>query len=130
MPTFPFLSLKNGIVLLRISLALVFLTHAIVRITNGSIPQFGQFLTAKGLPAGTLLVWLINIFEIVGGLLLALGRYVRWLSAGFIGLLLVGILLIHASRGWFVGEHGTGGSEYSVILIVAFLVVAAAAKRP
>jgi len=125
MTTFPFLSLKNARVLLRLSLAVVFLAHAVVRVANGSIPQFGQFLTAKGLPAGTLLVWLITIFELVGGLLLAAGRYVRWLSAGFIILLLVGILLIHASQGWFVGEHGTGGVEYSFVLIVAFLVVSA-----
>jgi len=125
MTTFPFLSLKNALVLLRLSLAVVFLAHAVVRVANGSIPQFGQFLTAKGLPAGTLLVWLITIFELVGGLLLAAGRYVRWLSAGFIILLLVGILLIHASQGWFVGEHGTGGVEYSFVLIVAFLVVSA-----
>ena len=125
MTSFPFLSLKNALVLLRVSLAIVFLAHAIVRITKGTIPQFGQFLETTGLPSGVLLVWVITIFELVGGLLLAGGRYVRWLSAGFILLLLVGILLIHASQGWFVGEHGTGGIEYSFILIMAFLVLAA-----
>lgn len=60
MATFPFLSLKNALVLLRISLAIVFVAHAIVRIANGPIPQFGQFLATKGLPAGTLLVWMIT----------------------------------------------------------------------
>jgi len=55
--------------------------------------------------------------------------YTRLLAAGFIILLLVGIVLIHASLGWFVGEHGTGGCEYSFILIVALLVIAAE-KRP
>lgn len=124
MLTFPFLSLKNALVLLRVSLAVVFLAHAVVRIVNGSIPQFGQFLTAKGLPAGTLLVWLITIFEIVGSVLLIANCYVRLVSAGFVGLLLVGIVLIHVAQGWFVGEHGTGGVEYSFVLIMAFLVVA------
>ena len=70
-------------------------------------------------------MWGITAFELVGGVLLALGYYVRVLAAAFIGLLLVGIGLIHASFGWFVGEHGTGGSEYSVILIVIFVVLAA-----
>ncbi len=37
----------------------------------------------------------------------------------------VGIVLIHRHLGWFVGEHGTGGSEYSVALIFMLLVLAA-----
>ena len=35
-------------------------------------------------------------------------------------------ILIHANLGWFVGEHGVGGMEYSLCLIVALLVIAAA----
>ena len=46
--------------LLRVSLSVVFLAHAIVRIANSPISQFGQFLTTKGLPVGTLPVWLIT----------------------------------------------------------------------
>jgi putative oxidoreductase len=45
---------------------------------------------------------------------------------GFGVILLVGIALIHRHLGWFVGEHGTGGSEYSVSLLLALLVIAAA----
>ena len=37
----------------------------------------------------------------------------------------VGIALIHRHNGWFVGEHGTGGSEYSVALLAMLLVIAA-----
>lgn len=122
---FPFLSLKQSLLILRIAVAVIFLAHAIVRICNGSIPQFGEFMESKGLPYGMAWVWAITAYEIAGGILLLLGIYTRWLSAGFIILLLVGIVLIHASLGWFVGEHGTGGCEYSVILIVALLVIAA-----
>ncbi|WP_142688407.1 DoxX family protein [Chitinophaga polysaccharea] len=122
---YPFLSLKQSLLILRIAVAVIFLAHAIVRICNGSIPQFGAFMESKGLPYGVAWVWAITAYEIVGGLLLLLGIYTRLLSAGFIILLLAGIVLIHASLGWFVGEHGTGGCEYSVILIVALLVIAA-----
>lgn len=128
MKRFPFLSLKQALLLLRISIALVFFTHAAVRLFNGTIPQFGSFFTNKGFPFGVTIVWVITVFEIVGGLLLALGYFTKLLSAGFIIMLLVGIILIHASLGWFVGEHGTGGSEYSFILIVA-LIVSASAKN-
>lgn len=129
MAKYPFLSLKQTLFLLRIAVAIIFLAHAIVRICNGSIPQFAEFLTGKGLPFGVAQVWCITTYEITGGVLLILGRYTRWVTAGFIGLLVIGILLIHADQGWFVGEHGTGGSEYSFILIVALLVIAAE-KRP
>ncbi|AQG79600.1 DoxX family protein [Spirosoma montaniterrae] len=88
---------------MRPSLAVVFLAYTLVRVANDYIPQFGQFLTTKGLFTGALPVWLITAFEIVGGLL-ALGRCVWWLW----------LLLINASRGWFVGVCGRGGSEYSV----------------
>lgn len=129
MQKFPFLSLKQSLLILRISLAVIFLVHAIVRIGNGTIPQFGGFMESKGLPFGVAWVWAITAYEIAGGVLLLLGIYTRLLAAGFIILLLVGIVLIHASLGWFVGEHGTGGCEYSFILIVALLVIAAE-KRP
>lgn len=125
MKAFPFLSQAQAIVLLRISLAVVFLAHAIVRITNGSIPQFAGFLENKGLPFGMVLVWMITLVEITGGVLLVIGRYIKWASLSFLVILVVGIVLIHASLGWFVGEHGSGGMEYSFILIIAFLVITA-----
>lgn len=37
----------------------------------------------------------------------------------------MGIIIIHAQLGWFAGGFGTGGCEYSFILIMAFIVVAA-----
>ena len=37
----------------------------------------------------------------------------------------VGIYLIHRHNGWFVGEHGVGGSEYSVALLAMLLAIAA-----
>lgn len=113
--------------MLRVALALVFLIHAIVRImTKGSIDDFATstfnrvwFITPK------MIVLAITAFEIIGGILLIAGYQVRWISAGFIILLLTGIVLIHAQLGWFVGEFGTGGCEYSFILIFAFTAVAA-----
>lgn len=125
MKKFPFVSLENSLVFLRFSVALIFLTHAIVRILNSTVERFGAFLAGKGFPHGVVWVYGITTFEIIGGLLLMFGYFTKILSAGFIILLVVGIVLIHAEFGWFVGEHGTGGCEYSFILIAALLVVAA-----
>lgn len=127
---FPFINLQQSLLLLRISLAGIFMAHAIVRISGGTIERFSDFLSAKGFPLAMGIVWLITVYEIVGGLLILLGKFLRWLSLGFILLLLIGIVIIHASNGWFVGEHGSGGIEYSFILIIGFIVIAAADKKP
>lgn len=128
MKKYPFLTLQQSLVLLRYSVAFIFIAHALVRVIKGTIPQFTQFMESKGFLYSNLIVWGITIFEIAGSILLAAGFFVKWLSAGFIIMLLAGIILIHASLGWFVGEHGDGGSEYSFILIVCLLVIASRPK--
>ncbi|RYD91178.1 MAG: DoxX family protein [Sphingobacteriales bacterium] len=125
----PFISLNQSLILLRITTAALFLAHAVIRITGGTIDRFGGFLDSKGLMIGTPIVWAITAYEIIGGILLCLGYFTKWLCAGFILLLIVGIILIHAANGWFVGEHGSGGIEYSFALIIAFVVIAAAANK-
>lgn len=111
--------------LLRGALALIFLAHAVVRVVNGSVPQFGAFLESRGLPFGVQLVHAISAYEIVGGSLLAIGVRVKWVCAGLAIIVLGGIALIHAHLGWFVGEHGVGGMEFSWLLMFALLAVAA-----
>ncbi len=83
----------------------------------------------KGFIYPELVVWIITVFELAGSILLAMGFFKKLLSGAFILLLIMGIILIHAELGWFVGEHGTGGSEYSVLLIAALFVIASDEKR-
>ena len=54
------------------------------------------------------------------------GIGVRCMAAALGSIALGGIIIIHAKLGWFVGEHGTGGSEYSVCLLLCLLVIASA----
>ncbi len=119
--------LHLALIILRVGTAALFMAHALVRVMkSGSIPQFGLFLEKSGVPQGIAVVWLITVFELGGGLLMALGFRTRYMAAGFGVILLGGIVLIHRHLGWFVGEHGTGGSEYSVALLLALLVIASA----
>lgn len=129
MKNYPFLSLPQALAIMRVSTAILFMAHAVMRIVNGTIPQFGKFMTSLGFPFGETVVWLITIYEIIAGLLLISNRYVRIASSGLFAIAAVGIVLIHRNFGWFVGEHGTGGSEYSVALMVMLLVVAAADRK-
>jgi putative oxidoreductase len=123
---FPFIKSQHALVILRIALAVFFMAHALVRIfLEGSIPSFANYLSAKGWPFSLAIVWMITIYEITAGTLMIFGKWVRWCAAGLFFIAAMGIVIIHAQLGWFVGEHGTGGMEYSLCLMVSLLVVAA-----
>ena len=128
-PLMPYLNLYRSLVLLRIAIALVFFMHALVRVLNNTIGIFGHFLEQKHFIYGTVIVWILTCFEILGAILLAIGRYTKPIALAFIFILVVGIILIHYQLGWFVGEHGTGGIEYSFILIMALITIIAAANK-
>ncbi|MDC8757868.1 DoxX family protein [Janthinobacterium fluminis] len=130
MKNFPFISFPHAMLLLRIAIAIMFMAHAGVRIANGTIPRFAGFMNDKGFVFGLAIVWAITAFELLGGALLIMGKARKWVAAGFMAISGGGIVLIHAAQGWFVGEHGTGGVEYSVVLFVACVVIAAADTRP
>ena len=126
---FPFLSLVQAHLLARIAVALFFALHAIVRIMNGSIPRFAAFMESVGFPSGTVTVWAITMAELVASAMLVAGVRVRVATGILMAIAIGGIVLIHRHIGWFVGEHGTGGSEYSVALIALLVVVAAADRK-
>lgn len=119
-------TLPQAMLVLRIGTPALFMAHAIVRILNDTIPQFALFMANLGFPQPVLVVWLITAVELTAGTLLILGRQVVASCAALGGISFGGIVLIHAANGWFVGEHGTGGSEYSVCLLLCLLVLAAA----
>lgn len=123
---YPFVSLPTALLLLRVSVAIFFMAHAVVRVVTGTIPQFGAFLEQRGWPQGVLLVWCITSYELIAGTLMALGWRARWMALGLFFIAAMGIVIIHWQLGWFVGEHGNGGMEYSLSLMVSLLVIAAA----
>jgi putative oxidoreductase len=124
--SYPFISLPHALIMLRVSVAILYMAHATVRIVGGSLAQFGDFMEQAGFSHGIAWVWAITLYELIAGTLMALGRQVKWAATGLFTITAVGIVIIHRHFGWFVGEHGTGGSEYSVCLMVALLVIAAA----
>lgn len=129
MKHYPFISLAQALVILRLAVALFFFAHAAVRVIDDTIPQFSAYLSNKGWPFSTAIVWSITLFELIGSVLLVLNWRVKYIVPGFLFIVTMGIAIIHINFGWFVGEHGTGGSEYSVSLLVSLLVLAAADNR-
>lgn len=122
---YPWWPLPDAVRLLRLVTALLFMAHASMRLVNDSIPQFGAFMESQGFLHGQAWVWAITLCELTAGTLLIINRGVRWATTALGTIVSVGIWLIHRHNGWFVGEHGIGGSEYSVALLVMLLVIAA-----
>lgn len=129
MKRFPFLSTAQWLVVLRVVLGLYMAAHGVARAMLGTVGSFGGFLEAQGLPAGLLVAWGITINEIVGGVIFSSGRLVRLLAAVFALEHLMGIILVHAPRGWFTVGHQSGGAEYSVLLLLCFLLTASTAEH-
>lgn len=104
-----------GATLLRISLGLMWVTHALLKIVVYTLPGTAQFFSAVGLPG--FMVYPVVAMELVGGGALLLGIYGRQVS-----LLLAPILLVaawvHLPNGW-VFTNPRGGWEYPVFLLAA-----------
>lgn len=120
----PSLSTKFLLKGLRILIGLTMISHGIARIYYKSISDFGDFLSLKGIPFPYILSTSITIYDILGGFLLAIGFLQKWMSLGFILILICGIFLVHLPNGWFVVGHQSGGIEYSVLLIFCLLILA------
>lgn len=109
--------------LLRLVVAALIAAHGWARWVAGAVPPFGAFLEGQGLPFGLALAVAVTALEILGTVLLALGRLVRPLVALFALVYAAGIVLVHAPAGWFVVGLGRNGVEYSVLLIACLLCI-------
>jgi putative oxidoreductase len=112
-----------GLTALRCALALLIAIHGWARLVAGGVVPFGGFLDGAGFPLGLAIAAAITAFEILGTPLLAWGRLVLPLTLGYAFIYAMGIVLVHAQAGWFVVGLGRNGAEYSVLLIIALLVV-------
>ena len=104
-----------GALLLRIALAAMWGSHALLKILVFTLPGTVAFFETKGIPG--LLAYPVVAAELLGALALLLGIYARQVA-----LLLVPILAVatwtHLPNGWVFTASG-GGWEYPAFLIVA-----------
>ncbi len=114
---------KTFFFLFRAITAGLIMVHGCTRLLIGGIPIFGGWFESIGIPFGTLLAGIITFFEIIGGLLLVFGKWGKWIAPLFALHLFIGIILVHASHGWFVVGLSFNGVEYSVCLINSFILI-------
>lgn len=120
-----------GITLLRISLGIMWIAHAMLKWLVFTLPGTAQFFDSVGLPG--LLAYPVFTVELLGGLMLVLGIYARQVSLALTPVMAVAAS-VHVHNGWVHTSPG-GGWEYPVFLVVASIALwllgdgAAALKR-
>jgi putative oxidoreductase len=118
--------------LLRVSLGVMFIAHAMLKIVVFTLPGTVQYFESIGLPGA--LAYVTIAAELGGGALLVLGVYTRAVALALVPILL-GALWAHSGNGW-VFNAPNGGWEYPAFWTVALFVQALlgegayALKRP
>jgi putative oxidoreductase len=105
---------------LRLSLGLMFVAHALLKLFVFTLPGTVQFFQSLGLPG--VLAYATIAAELVGGVLLILGVQTRIVAVALIPVLL-GATWAHVGNGWQFSAP-KGGWEYPAFLAAAAAVQA------
>ena len=116
MTTSPLNSSSNyGVTLIRVSLGIMWIAHALLKLFVFTLPGTVQFFTSIGFPG--FLAYPVFAVELIGGLALVLGVYARQVSLALAPVMAVAAW-VHFGNGW-VHTSPNGGWEYPVFLTVA-----------
>lgn len=110
-------SAPYGVTLLRVSLGVMWIAHALLKLLVFTLPGTAQFFASIGFPG--LLAYPVFAVELLGGLALVLGVYARQTALALVPVMAVAAW-VHVPNGWVHTSAG-GGWEYPVFLIAASL---------
>lgn len=108
-----------GITLLRVSLGLMWIAHALLKLLVFTLPGTAQFFSSQGMPG--VLAYPVFAVELLGGMALLLGVYARQTALALVPVMTVAAW-VHLPNGWVHTSPG-GGWEYPVFLIAASIAL-------
>jgi putative oxidoreductase len=107
--------------ILRVTLGVLFLAHAGLKIFVFTPAGTAQFFGSLGLPG--FLAYVVIMAEIVGGLALICGFYARWAALALVPILIGAIVTVHGPAGFFF-SNPNGGWEFLAFWILALVAQA------
>lgn len=115
----------NKTLLLRFAVAVILIMHSVAGMFNNGINDFGNlYLNAVGFaPYGVLIAWLIKLSHLATAILFLLNKWIKPASIVTIFILIMGIIMVHFSEGWFVVGGGRNGVEFNFLLIFVLLAI-------
>src|SRR5919107_4332787 len=100
--------------ILRITLGLLFLAHAGLKVFVFTPAGAAQFFGSLGLPPA--LAYLTIAAETAGGIALIVGFFTRWVSLALIPVLLGAIAFVHGPAGFFFNNPNGGWGKPGVLV--------------
>ena len=107
--------------ILRVSLGLMFIAHALLKIMVFTPAGTVGFFASLGVPGW--FAYPVMGAELIGGILLLAGIQTRVVALALVPVLIGSIVLVHGTNGWLYTNEN-GGWEYSAFLIMASVVQA------
>ena len=107
--------------LLRLSLGVLFLAHASLKLFTFTPAGTAKFFGSVGLPPE--LAYVVIAAEVLGGIALILGVWTRVVAIAIVPILLGAIFTVHGAAGFFFNIAG-GGWEFPAFWVVALVVQA------
>jgi putative oxidoreductase len=119
---------------IRIILGLSFMVHGAPKLFSAAAHQsFQGYLAQMGVPAPTLMAWVVGVVEFFGGAALVLGLF-TWLAAALLIIeMLVALFMVHLPAGFEVVQikgmsdrgpiFGQPGYELNLIYIAGLLAL-------
>lgn len=108
--------------LMRVVLGILFLAHGISKLQMG-LGNVDAWFSSMGVPG--FLAYIVAVLEVVGGILLILGLFSRYVSGLFVVMLIGAIFTMKLSVG-LLGNEAMAGYELDLgfMLVAIYLVVA------
>ncbi|MCY9670059.1 DoxX family protein [Paenibacillus alginolyticus] len=107
--------------LMRVVLGIIFLAHGISKLQMG-LSNVAAWFSSMGVPG--ILAYVVVVLEVVGGILLIIGLFTRYVSALFI-IMLIGAIFTMKLSGGLLGNSQMAGYELDLgfILVAIYLFV-------
>lgn len=106
--------------ILRLSLGVMFLAHAWLKIFVFGVPGVVAYFASLGLPA--IFAYGVIALELFGAVALILGIYASWVALPLALEMLGTIVLVHGANGWLFTNKG-GGWEYPAFWTTALVAL-------
>lgn len=108
-----------GLLPLRLVVGLVFVAHGAQKLFQFGLGGTGGYLGSLGVPAPVLAAVVVIAVELLGGLAMILGVFTRIAALVLAAHMLVAILLVHITAGFFLPN----GYEFALTLLGASLTL-------
>ena len=108
-----------GIAVLRVSLGVMWVAHALLKLLVFTLPGTAQYFASIGFPG--FLAYPVFAAELLGGIALLLGVFARQAALALVPVMVVAAW-VHVPNGWVHTSTG-GGWEYPVFLIAASIAL-------